>query len=69
MRTTRRRLTKRIAPRRRNTERDNKLFTVEKVIIHARPVNSSSSKTWRKVSELLPAVFALIAARQGRGQR
>lgn len=68
MKTTRRPITKRNAPRRLNTGRVDELFTVEKIIVHARPVNHAGVKTWRRVSELLPAVLALIAANKGGAQ-
>jgi len=62
MKTARRRLTKRNAPRRRNTRRIHKLFTVEKVIIHARPVNGADA-TGRLVRVILPALCAQLMAR------
>lgn len=70
MKAKRRRLTKRNAPRLAGTERIGNLLLVEKVIIHARPVNGPSARGSRRVGGILPGVFAqLVVVREGKGAR
>ena len=67
MKATRRRLTKRNAPRRLNTGRaSTKLLLVEKVILHARPVNGTASRGGRRVGVILPGILAQLVAVRGR---
>lgn len=66
MKATRRRHTKRNAPRLAGTERIENLLLVEKLIIHARPVNGPGARGSRHVGEILPGVFAQLVAVRGR---
>ena len=52
------------APRRLNTGRDSDLLTLEKIIIHARPVKSGQGA--RHINEIIPAVMAEIGRRTKR---
>ena len=58
MKTSRRRLTKRNAPRRSNTRRKSNFLMIEKVIVHARLVNAGC----RHIGEIIPAALAQIFA-------
>jgi len=71
VKTTRRRLTKRNAPRRRNTERTSKnVLLVEKVIIHARAVNGPAPRGGRSIGAIPPGILAqLVAVRGGKATR
>jgi hypothetical protein len=71
MRRPPRRLTKRNAPRRRNTERTSKtLLLVEKVIIHARAVNRPAPRGVRSIGAIPPGILAqLVAVRGGKATR
>ena len=71
MKTTRRRLTSRNAPRRQNTERTSKtLLLVEKVIIHARAVNRPAPRGVRSIGAIPPGILAqLVAVRGGKATR
>lgn len=62
MRTTRRRLTQRKAPRLAGTERGGNSLLAARVIANARPVNGPVQFGYRHVSEILPGVFAQLVA-------